>query len=161
MLSVFSLQGPVQFLLDFCKYVTSFVVDCPHKQCEAEMTENELSGRVIGLAIEVHRVLGPGLLESAYKECLFYGLSQAGYYTEKEKPMPLIYERIKLECGYRIDLLVENKLVLEIKSVEALNDVHLAQVLTYMKLGNFKLGLLLNFNVAQLKDGIKRVVNRL
>ena len=125
------------------------------------MTENELSNKVIGLAIEVHTVFGPGLLESAYKECLHYKIMKAGLFIEKEKPMPLIFEEVKLDCGYRIDLLVENKLVIEIKSVEALNDVHLAQILTYMKLGNYKLGLLMNFNVVKLKDGIKRVVNGL
>jgi len=123
------------------------------------MMENELSHKVIGLAMEVHTALGPGLLESAYKECLFYKMGNAGLFIEKEKPMPLIFEKVKLECGYRIDLLVENKLVIEIKSVEALNDVHLAQTLTYMKLGNYKLGLLINFNVARLKEGIKRVIN--
>ena len=125
------------------------------------MTENELSNKLIGLAIDIHTGLGPGLLESAYKECLYYKVGKSGLYVEKEKPMPLIFEEVKLECGYRIDLLVENKLVIEIKSVEALNDVHLAQILTYMKLGNYKLGLLLNFNVVKLKDGIKRVVNGL
>ncbi len=125
------------------------------------MTENELSNKIIGLAIEVHTALGPGLLESAYKECLYYKIGKSGLFVEKEKPMPLIFEEVKLECGYRIDLLIEKKLVIEIKSVEALNDVHLAQTLTYMKLGNYKLGLLLNFNVVRLKEGIKRVVNRL
>ena len=125
------------------------------------MTENELSNKIIGLSIEVHTVLGPGLLESAYKECLYYEISKSGLYVEKEKSMPLIFKEVKLECGYRIDLLVESKLVLEIKSVEALNDVHFAQTLTYMKLGNYKLGLLLNFNVAKLKDGVKRVANGL
>lgn len=125
------------------------------------MNENEISNRVIGSAIEVHTTLVPGLLEGAYKECLYYKLIQCGFYVEKEKPMPLIFEEVKLECGYRIDLLVENKVVIEIKSVEALNDVHLTQTLTYMKLGNYKLGLLLNFNVFRLKDGIKRVVNKL
>lgn len=125
------------------------------------MNENELSHTVIGLAMEVHSALGAGLLESAYKECLFYKLASSGLYVEKEKAMPLIFEEVKLEVGYRIDLLVETKLVLEIKSVEALNDVHLAQTLTYMKLGNYKLGLLMNFNVTRLKDGIKRVVNGL
>jgi GxxExxY protein len=124
-------------------------------------TENEISNKVIGVAIEVHRALGPGLLESAYKECLFYKLSQAGFAVEKEKPMPLVFENVRLECGYRLDLLVNGKLVIETKSVECLNDVHLAQTLTYMKLGNFKLGLLINFNVLKLKDGLKRVVNGL
>lgn len=123
--------------------------------------KNELSNKLIGLAIEVHTGLGPGLLESAYKECLYYKIGKSSLYVEKEKPMPLIFEEVKLECGYRIDLLVEKKLVIEIKSVEALNDVHLAQTLTYMKLGGYKLGLLLNFNVVKLKNGIKRVVNGL
>lgn len=123
------------------------------------MTENEVAHKVIGLAMEVHSALGAGLLESAYQECLYYKIGKAGLKVEKEKPMPLIFEEVKLECGYRIDLLVENKLVIEIKSVEALNEVHLAQTLTYMKLGNYKLGLLINFNVALLKHGIKRVIN--
>jgi len=125
------------------------------------MTENELSSRIIGLAIDVHKALGPGLLESAYQECLCYKLKEAGFFIEKEKPMPLIFEGVKLDCGYRIDILVEKKVLLELKSVDALNEVHLAQTLTYMKLGGYKLGLLINFNVLQLKDGIKRVVNRL
>ncbi|MFI5164084.1 MAG: GxxExxY protein [Bacteroidia bacterium] len=123
------------------------------------MTENEISNRMIGLAMELHTALGPGLLESAYKECMYYKIGKVGMLVEKEKPMPLIFEEIKLECGYRIDLLVENKIVIELKSVEALNDVHLAQTLTYMKLGNYKLGLLINFNVAHLRNGIKRVIN--
>lgn len=123
------------------------------------MTENEIANKVIGYAIDVHKVLGPGLLESAYKECLFYKLQKAGLIVEKEKPMPLIFEEVKLDCGYRIDLLVENKVVIELKSLDALNDVHLAQTLTYMKLGSYKLGLLMNFNVIYLKDGLKRVIN--
>lgn len=123
------------------------------------MHENELTGKIIGLAIDIHNTLGPGLLESAYKECLYYKLFQSGLFVEKEKRMPLVYEEVKLECGYRIDLLVERQIVIEIKSVEFINEVHLAQTLTYMKLGNYKLGLLLNFNVARLKDGIKRVIN--
>jgi GxxExxY protein len=123
------------------------------------MNENEISNRIIGLAISVHQALGPGLLESAYKECLFYRIKKEGYLVEKEKPMPLIYEEVKLDCGYRIDLLVEDKVVIEIKSIETLNNVHLAQILTYMKLGGYKLGLLINFNVSMLKDGIKRVIN--
>ncbi|MBK6340416.1 MAG: GxxExxY protein [Bacteroidetes bacterium] len=125
------------------------------------MKENELSHIVIGLAIDIHSSLGPGLLESAYQECLFYKLNKEGFKVEKEKTMPLIFEGLKLDCGYRIDLLVENKLVIEIKSVTELNDVHLAQTLTYLKLGDYKLGLLINFNVTLLKFGIKRVVNGL
>lgn len=125
------------------------------------MNENEILNKVIGIAIDVHKTLGPGLLESAYRECLFYKIIQSGLFAEKEKAMPLVYEEVKLECGYRIDILVENKVVLELKSVEALNDVHLAQTLTYMKLGNYKLGCLINFNVALLKNGMRRVVNGL
>jgi GxxExxY protein len=125
------------------------------------MNENEISNQIIQKAIEVHKSLGPGLLESAYKECLYYKLLKSGFSIVKEKPMPLIFEEVRLECGYRIDLLVEGKVVIEIKSVEALNDVHFAQTLTYMKLGNFKLGLLINFNVSLLKQGIKRIVNGL
>jgi GxxExxY protein len=125
------------------------------------MNENELSNIIIGIAIEVHQSLGPGLLESAYKECLFYKLQKEGILVEKEKPMPLVYEEVKLECGYRIDILVERKVVIEIKSVEALNEVHFAQTLTYMKLGGYKLGLLINFNVSLLKEGIRRIANRI
>ena len=123
------------------------------------MTENEISKKVIGLAIEIHIALGPGLLESTYKECMFFKINQSGLYVEKEKPIPLIYEKVNLDCGYRIDLLIENKFVIEIKSVETLNDIHLAQTLTYMKLGSYKLGLLMNFKVIKLKDGIKRLIN--
>ena len=123
------------------------------------MVENELAHKVIGIALEVHSALGPGLLESAYKECLFYKIIKSGLVVQREKPMPLVFEEVKLDCGYRIDLLVENKLVIEVKSVEAINPVHLAQTLTYMKLGNYKLGLLINFNVFLLKNGIKRIIN--
>ncbi|HAF27744.1 MAG TPA: GxxExxY protein [Bacteroidales bacterium] len=123
------------------------------------MTENELSNKIIGCAIKVHTALGPGLLESAYQECLYYTLQQEGLDVVKQKPMPLIFEEVKLDCGYRIDILVENKVVIEIKSVDSLNDVHLAQTLTYLKLGDFKLGLLINFNVTLLKNGIRRVAN--
>lgn len=123
------------------------------------MLDNEITRSIIGAGIYVHKALGPGLLESAYKECLYYKLVKSGLYVEKEKAMPLIFEEVKLECGYRIDLLIENRIVVEIKSVEALNDVHTAQILTYMKLGNYKLGLLVNFNVLALKDGVKRMIN--
>ncbi len=123
------------------------------------MTEYELTTKVIGHAMKVHTALGPGLLENSYKECLFYKLKQDGLIVEKEKVMPLEFEDVKLECGYRIDLLVDNRIVVELKSVEALNDVHMAQTLTYMKLGDYKLGLLINFNVSRLKDGIKRLAN--
>jgi GxxExxY protein len=121
------------------------------------MDINDLTHRVLSCAFEVHTGLGPGLLESAYKECLYYELNLRGLYVEKEKPMPLVFKEVKLDCGYRIDLFVENQLVVELKSVEALNDVHIAQVLTYMRLSNTKIGLLLNFNVVSLKTGIKRL----
>ena len=120
------------------------------------MEINEITEKVIGLAIEVHRNLGPGLLESAYKECLFYELKNNNIAVEVEKPLPLIYKEIKLEQGYRIDLLIENKLVIELKTVESFTDVHFAQILTYMKLGNYSTGLLINFNTKMLKQGIKR-----
>ena len=125
------------------------------------MTENEISERIIGCAIQVHRELGPGLLESSYEECLYYELIQAGLLVEKQKPLPLVYKEVKLDCGYRLDLLVEKKVIVEVKSVEALNDIYLAQVLTYLKLSDCKLGLLMNFNVVLMKDGIKRIVNKL
>ena len=125
------------------------------------MTENELSRFLIGEAINVHKRLGPGLLESVYEECLGYRLIKSGFRIEKQKPIPLVFEEVKLECGFRCDLLVEGKIIVEVKSVENLNDIHLAQVITYLKLTGVKLGLLINFNVLQLKDGIKRVVNHL
>ena len=123
------------------------------------MNENQLSKIAIGLAIEVHDALGPGLLENAYQECLYFKMLRAGLMVEKQKPMPLVFEGVHLECGYRIDLLVENKLVVEVKSVEALNNVYMAQVLTYLKLGDFRLGLLINFNVLSLREGIRRIIN--
>ena len=123
------------------------------------MELEELTKTIIGIAIKVHTQLGPGLLESAYEECLYYEIQKHEIFVEKEKPMPLIYEQVKLEIGYRLDLLVDNKLVIEIKAVEALNDVHVAQTLTYLKLGNYKLGLLINFNVSLLKNGIRRIIN--
>ncbi len=123
------------------------------------MNENDISGKIIGCAIEVHKALGPGLLESAYEECLFYELMEAGLKVERQKPLPVVYKEVKLEAGYRVDLLVEDKVVVELKSVEALNDVHTAQVLTYLKLSGCKLGLLMNFNVVKLVNGIKRYKN--
>lgn len=125
------------------------------------MTENELSRIVFDCALKVHQSLGPGLLENAYEECLFYELKKIGLSVEKQKALPLIYEEVRLDVGYRLDIIVENKLIIEIKSVEALNDVHFAQLLTYLKLTNCKLGLLINFNVSLIKNGVKRVVNNL
>lgn len=125
------------------------------------MTENELSKIVFDCALKVHQNLGPGLLESAYEECLFYEIKKTGLQVEKQKPLPLIYEEVKLDVGYRLDIIIENKLILEIKSVDSLNDVHFAQLLTYLKLTDCKLGMLINFNVTLVKNGIKRVVNNL
>ena len=122
------------------------------------MQFEKLSYNIIGKAIEIHRILGPGLLEKTYHKCLSYELINAGYTIESEKPLPLIYKEIKLDHGYRIDLLVENKIVIELKCVEYLAPVHSAQVLTYMKLGNYPLGLLINFYSCPLKNGIKRFV---
>ena len=121
--------------------------------------ENNLATEIIGLAIKVHRKLGPGLLESAYKECLYYEIEKFGFNVEKEKALPLIYDEINLDCGYRLDIIVENKLIIEVKAVEALKEIYLAQTITYLKLAQCKLGLLINFNVILLKDGIKRVIN--
>jgi GxxExxY protein len=123
------------------------------------MTENEISKIVFNSALKVHQALGPGLLESAYCECLFYELAKSGLLIEKQKPLPLIYEEVKLEVGYRIDLMVGNKFVIEVKAVEELNDIHLAQLLTYLKLSGCKLGLLINFNVLLIKNGVRRVIN--
>jgi len=125
------------------------------------MTENEISKIVFNSALKVHKTLGPGLLESSYEECLYYELKNSGLKVQKQKPLPLIYEDVKLEIGYRVDIIIENKVIIEIKSVEALNDVHLAQVLTYLKLSNCKLGMLINFNVSLIKNGIRRVANNL
>ena len=125
------------------------------------MNENQLSNIIIGCAIQVHKSLCPGLLESAYKECLFYEFREKQIMVEKELPRPIVYKEVKLIHEYRIDLLVENKVVVEIKSVEGITEVHLAQVLTYLKLGSHRLGLLLNFHVYSMKDGIRRVVNNL
>jgi len=123
------------------------------------MEYEQLTERIIKYAIDVHNALGPGLLENVYKECLFYKLLKDGFHVEKEKPLPIKLENIRLDCGYRMDLLVENSVVIELKSVKRLEDIHLAQILTYLKLGKYKVGLLINFNVTSLKDGIKRVVN--
>jgi GxxExxY protein len=120
---------------------------------------NELTERVIGACIEIHRALGPGLLESAYEECLCYELSQAGIKFERQKPLPVHYKDVKLDCGYRLDLVVEGKIIIELKAVESLLPIHEAQLLTYLKLSGLTLGLLINFNVVMLKQGIKRIVN--
>ena len=123
-----------------------------------EYLYQELTGSIIKCAYKVHTTLGPGLLESAYEECLSYELEIAGLNIERQKPMPLIYSDVKLDIGYRIDILAEKKIVLEIKSVEALNPLHMAQIMTYLKLSTCRIGLLINFNTVSLKDGIKRII---
>lgn len=120
---------------------------------------NKITETIIGAAIQVHRTLGPGLLESAYVACLAHELGKRGLSTEEQKPVPLIYEEVKLECGYRMDLMVEHSVVVEVKSVEALAPIHEAQVMSYLKLSGCKLALLINFNVVVLKDGIRRFIN--
>jgi GxxExxY protein len=120
------------------------------------MEINQITEKIIGCSIEVHKQLGPGLLESAYEECLYYELKSIGLNVKKQLALPLIYKDIKLDAGYRIDLLVENKVIVEIKSVDALAEIHKAQLMTYLKLADIKVGLLLNFNVVRLKDGIVR-----
>jgi GxxExxY protein len=120
---------------------------------------NGITEAIIGGAIQVHRVLGPGLLESAYEACLAFELKKRGLRVEQQKPLPLVYDQVKLDCGYRIDLLVEGAVVVEVKSVDALAPIHEAQVISYLKLSGCKVGLLMNFNVLQLKDGIRRFIN--
>ena len=122
------------------------------------MHENQIGTLILDAAFQVHKELGPGLLESTYEACLSYECIQKGLYIEVQIPLPVVYKEVRLDCGYRIDLRAGRKVIVEIKSVEALNDVHLAQILTYMKLSGCRLGYLINFHVKQLKDGIKRVV---
>ena len=123
------------------------------------MTENEIANIVFESALRVHKRLGPGLLESAYEECMFYELKKTNLKVEKQKALPLIYDEVRLDVGYRLDLVIEDKFIVEIKSVESLNDVHLAQILTYLRLSDCKLGLIINFNVNLLKSGVRRVIN--
>jgi GxxExxY protein len=125
------------------------------------MTENDIAKEILNAAFEVHKTLGPGLLESVYHECLFYELSERGLFVEKEKSQPIVFKDVKLTSGYRIDLLVNHTVIIELKSVDQLNNLHVAQTLTYLKLSNLKLALLINFNVPLLKDGIKRIANNL
>lgn len=125
------------------------------------MYVRDLSGIIIGCAMRVHTALGPGLLESAYEQCLDYELKKKGFNVGKQIPIPLVYEKVELNCAYRLDLIVENKVIIEVKSVESLKPIHSVQLLTYLKLKECKLGLLLNFNVLHLKEGIKRVANKL
>ena len=122
------------------------------------MLYEKLTSKIIGCAIEVHKHLGPGLLEPPYKECLYYELINSELCVAKEIPMPVIYKEVKLNHGYRIDLLIENEIVLEVKSIESICDVHIAQTLTYLRLGKYKLGLLINFIVTKVSDGLKRII---
>jgi GxxExxY protein len=123
---------------------------------QKKMETNQITEKIIGCAIEVHKNLGPGLLESAYEECLYYELNYHGLHVKRQLALPVVYKDVKLDAGYRIDLMVENKVIVEIKSVDAIAEIHKAQLMTYMKLANIKVGLLLNFNVTRLKDGIIR-----
>ena len=123
------------------------------------MYENEITEHVIGCAIKVHSALGPGLLESAYEACLYYETVGCGLSVERQKPIPLIYQEVKLDCGYRADLMMDKRVIIEVKAVDGLNEIHFVQLLTHLRLTNCKVGLLINFNVLRIKDGIKRVVN--
>src|SRR5690606_13943087 len=125
------------------------------------MNENELSFKIIGIALELYKNIGPGLLESTYENALAYDLREAGFLVNQQVPMPFIYKDIKMDVGYRLDIVVEDKVIVEVKSVEHLASVHYAQLLTYLKLSNLKLGLLINFNCKLLKEGIHRIVNNL
>jgi GxxExxY protein len=122
------------------------------------MKINEITQKIIGCAIEVHRNLGPGLLESAYEECLAFELEKAGLNIKRQVPTPVVYKDVKLDCGYRIDMLIENLVVIELKVVDEINPVHEAQILTYMKFPKMNIGLLMNFNVTVLKNGIRRFI---
>ncbi len=123
------------------------------------MEVNDLTKTIIGAAIEVHRTLGPGLLESTYEACLFYELEQMGIFVERQVELPVKYKNVRVEIGYRIDLLVENQVIIEVKSVKELLPVHMAQMITYLKISNKSKGLLMNFNEAKLIDGVKRISN--
>lgn len=125
------------------------------------MTENEISYKIIGVALELHKNIGPGLLESVYESALYYDLKEAGYSVACQVPMPFVYKDVKMEVGYRIDIIVESKVLIEVKSIETLAPVHYAQTLTYLKLSGLKLGLLINFNVKTLKESIHRIANNL
>ena len=124
------------------------------------MIENQITEKIIGCGIDVHTALGPGLLESAYESCLYYELLESGLFVERQKAIPLHYKEVKMDCGYRADLVVERKVIVEVKAVDALNEIHIMQTVTHLKLTNCRLGLLMNFNVVRLKDGIRRLANR-
>lgn len=130
------------------------------QSCTEHMEDNDITNLIIGSAIEVHKTLGPGLLESAYQECLSYELKNKNLQVKKEVALPVVYKDVKLDHGYRIDLLVEDRIVIELKTVEHFTDVHFTQILTYLKLGGYDLGLLINFHTSLLKNGIKRFINK-
>jgi GxxExxY protein len=123
------------------------------------VTDNQITEIIIGCAIKVHKALGPGLLESSYQECLFYEIKKTGLFVEKEKPMPLVYDDIVMPCSYRVDLFVEEQIIVEIKSVNEIHPIVLAQTLTYLKLAEVRIGLIINFNVTLLTEGLKRVIH--
>jgi len=125
------------------------------------LTENQISKVIVDCSLKVHRTLGPGLLESSYEKCLYLELARAGLDVERQKAIPLLYDNLRLDVGYRVDLLINSKVIVEIKAVEKITDIHLAQLLTYLKLSKCKLGFLINFNTFFIKNGIKRVVNNL
>ena len=135
----------------------------PAENAEDNIAEglNEVTEKIIGGAITVHRALGPGLLESAYETCLAFELAEQGLTVVRQQPLPIVYRGVRLDCGYRTDLIVENEVIVEVKSVSRLEPIHKAQLLSYLKLSNRRVGLFFNFNVKLLKDGIKRVVNNL
>lgn len=136
----------------------SYFYNCLAKTNIMELLYKELTGKIVDCAVTVHKLMGPGLLESAYEECLYFELQNQGIKISKQLPMPLIYKDRKLDIGYRIDLLVEDKVVIEVKSVDLLNPIHTAQLMTYLKLSGCRIGLLINFNVIFLKEGIKRII---
>jgi GxxExxY protein len=123
-----------------------------------ELLYKDLTGKIVDCAVRVHRLLGPGLLESAYEECLQYEMHECGIFSIKQVPMPLVYKSRKLELGYRVDLIVEDKVIIEVKAVDALNPFHTAQLMTFLKLSGCRIGLLINFNVEFLKEGIRRII---
>ena len=135
------------------------IVSLENQGMEEKSRLNRITESIIGAAIDVHRALGPGLLESAYEVCLAFEVAQRGLKVEQQKPLPVVYRQVKLDCGYRLDLLVEDSVIVEIKAIDSLAAIHQAQLLSYLKLSGCKLGLLINFNVKVLKDGIRRVVN--
>ncbi len=135
------------------------LLSAPQRLC-GELEINEITERIIGACIEIHKQLGPGLLESAYEECLCHELALAGFKFERQKPLPVSYKSVRLDCGYRLDLVVEGKVIVELKTVDQLAPIHDAQFLTYLKLSGLTVGLLINFNVPVLKDGLKRIANK-